>query len=287
MITMIGFVNVNKPSGMSSSKVVSILKKTYNTPKIGHMGTLDPLAQGVLPVAIGKATRMFDYFLEKHKTYIAEFTFGATTDTLDSEGQITKTTTHIPTKQDILNILDKLMGKIDQIPPQFSAKKVNGRCAYDLARSGQQVDLKPKQIEIFAIKLLDNSDNKFRFEIECSGGTYIRSIARDMAELVNSKAYMSSLIRIKSGKFAIDKSFTLEQLKDMPLSTSLVSIEEIFDFPICELSKTETKDLLDGKNIKVAKNNGQYFIKCDKILIGVGDINNSILKLKTYLKEDL
>ena len=284
---MIGFVNVNKPSGMSSSKVVTALKKIYHISKIGHMGTLDPLAEGVLPIAIGKATRMFDYFLEKHKTYIAEFTFGATTDTLDSEGKIIETTDDIPTKDAVLKVLYKLIGKINQMPPQFSAKKVNGRCAYELARSGQQVDLKPKQIEIYNIQLLDNKDNVFKFEIECSGGTYIRSIARDMAELVDSKAYMSALSRVKSGKFVIEKSFTIEQLKESNLKDVIVGVEDIFDFPICELSTQETKDLLDGKNIKVNKINGQYFIKCDNILIGIGFVEDSILKLKTYLKEDL
>ena len=195
MITMIGFVNVNKPSGISSSKVVSICKKIFNTKKIGHMGTLDPLAEGVLPIAIGKATRMFDYFLDKHKEYVAEFTFGMTTDTLDAEGNIIEKCDYIPTKEKIIEILPSLIGVIDQIPPQYSAKKVNGRCAYDLARAGQIVDLKPKRIEIYDIKLLEVKDNKFTFLIECSGGTYIRSIARDIATLVNSKAYMSKLIR--------------------------------------------------------------------------------------------
>ena len=283
---MIGFVNVNKPSGISSSKVVSICKKVFNTKKIGHMGTLDPLAEGVLPIAIGKATRMFDYFLEKHKEYVAEFTFGAITDTLDSEGKILETTDIIPTKDQILNVLPQLMGKINQIPPQFSAKKVNGRCAYDLAREGQIVDLKPKEIEIYNIELLNVEDNKFRFLIECSGGTYIRSIARDMATLVDSKAYMSKLVRTKSGKFSIEKSYTLEQLKNMNLENSLINIEEIFDYPIINLTTESRKNLLDGKVVKVNENSGQYFVKCDKILIGIGEVNNSVLKLKTYLEED-
>ena len=207
---MIGFVNVNKPSGLGSSKVVSVLKKHFNIKKIGHMGTLDPLAEGVLPIAIGKATRMFDYMLEKNKTYIAQFTFGKTTDTLDSDGQVTETTTIIPTKNKILSILPKLIGRISQIPPQYSAKKVNGKCAYDFARNGEKVELSPKEIEIYDIKLLNQINNTtFEFEIECSGGTYIRSIARDMADLLNSKAYMSKLIRTKSGKFELNNSFTL------------------------------------------------------------------------------
>ena len=284
---MTGFVNVNKPSGMSSSKVVTFLKKRFNVKKIGHMGTLDPLAEGVLPIAIGKATRMFDYFLEKKKTYIAQFTFGKTTDTLDAEGKITETCDYIPSKKQIVDALPHLIGRITQIPPQYSAKKVNGRCAYDFARIGQTVELKPKEIEIYKIELLHQlSDNVYEFEIECSGGTYIRSIARDMAELLNSKAYMSKLIRTKSGRFEIEKSYTLQQLEDEKLGNVLVAVEDIFDFKEVKLTEKETKDLLDGKKINIDKNNGKYFIKCGTMLIGIGDIDNSVLKLKTYLKEE-
>ena len=283
---MIGFVNVNKPSGIGSSKVVAILKKQFNIKKIGHMGTLDPLAEGVLPIAIGKATRMFDYFLEKRKTYIAEFTFGATTDTLDSEGEITETTLVIPTKQQILDILPNLIGEIDQIPPQYSAKKVNGKCAYDFARQGEIVELNPKRITIYNIDLISGDGNKYKFEIECSGGTYIRSIARDMAQLLHSKAYMSRLIRTKSGSFNIDKAYYLDELKQLSLSEVLCGIEEIFDFPIIKLDNSTTKNLLDGKIVKVNENSGQFFIKCDNILIGIGHVDDNILKLKTYLKED-
>jgi len=284
---MTGFVNVNKPSGMTSSKVVTLLKKRFNVKKIGHMGTLDPLAEGVLPIAIGKATRMFDFFLEKKKTYIAQFTFGETTDTLDSEGKVTEVCDYIPNKSQVESVLSKLIGRIAQIPPQFSAKKVNGRCAYDFARLGQTVELKPKEIEIYDIKLLNQiSSNVFEFEIECSGGTYIRSIARDMADELGSKAYMSKLIRTKSGKFEIEKSYTLQQLEALQLNNVIVNIEDVFDYNAINLSEQETKNLLDGKILNIDKNNGQYFVKCDKILIGIGDVNNSILKLKTYLREE-
>ena len=284
---MIGFVNVNKPSGLGSSKVVSVLKKYFNVKKIGHMGTLDPMAEGVLPIAFGKATRMFDYFLEKKKTYVAQFTFGKTTDTLDADGLVVETTDKIPSKSEVLSVLPQLTGKISQIPPQFSAKKVNGKCAYDFARNGESVVLAPKEVEIYGIKLLNQiSDNIYEFEIVCSGGTYIRSIARDMAELLNSKAYMNKLIRTKSGKFDIKNSYSLEEIKEKTFDEVVVSIEDIFDFEYINLSKNCTKDLLDGKNIKVDENNGQFFVKCDTILIGIGIVKDNILKLKTYLRED-
>ena len=284
---MIGFVNVNKPSGMTSSKVVSILKRHFHINKVGHMGTLDPLAEGVLPVAFGKATRMFDYLLDKHKVYIAEFTFGKTTNTLDSDGEITETCNNIPTLKEIEDILHRLKGKINQIPPQFSAKKVNGRCAYDLARNGEVVDLKPKLIEIYNIKLLKQiSEDTFQFEIECSGGTYIRSIARDMATLLNTKAYMSKLTRVSAGKFHLDNSLTIEEINELSLNDIIISVEKVFDFPSINLDAKSSKDLLDGKIVKVDNFDGKFFIKCDKILLGIGETNNHILKLKTYLKED-
>lgn len=287
MITMIGFVNVNKPSGLGSSKVVSILKKYFNVKKIGHMGTLDPMAEGVLPIAIGKATRMFDYSLDKEKTYIAQFTFGATTNTLDADGEIAEITNKIPTLLEIEKALPSFFGKINQIPPQFSAKKVNGKCAYDFARNGEMVDLKPKEIEIYDIKLLNQiNDRIFEFEIVCSGGTYIRSICRDLANILNSKAYMNKLIRVKSGKFDINNALTIEEIKEESLKDIIVDIEDVFDFEVINLTDKLTKDLLDGKNIKVDNLNGQYFIKCDKILIGIGVVKDNILKLKTYLREE-
>ena len=233
---MTGFVNVNKPSGMNSTKVVTFLKKQFHIKKIGHMGTLDPLAEGVLPIAIGKATRMFDYFLEKKKTYIAQFTFGKTTDTLDAEGVVTETCENIPSDDDIKQVLPQLIGRIAQIPPQYSAKKVNGRCAYDFARLGQTVELKAKEIEIYNIKLLSQiSHDVFEFEIECSGGTYIRSIARDMAAALGSKAYMSKLIRTKSGKFDLETAYSIQDLESKNLEAVLVSIEDIFDFNIDDI----------------------------------------------------
>ncbi len=285
---MIGFVNVNKPSGLGSSKVVAVLKKCYNVKKIGHMGTLDPLAEGVLPIAIGKATRMFDYMLNKHKTYIAEFTFGATTDTLDSEGAVIETSDKIPTESEIKAVLPQLTGEISQIPPQYSAKKVNGKCAYSLARMGQIVELKPKEIEIYRLELINQiNDNTYQFLIECSGGTYIRSIARDMASLLDSKAYMSKLVREKSGKFGLKNSYSLEQLKGKSLSDVLVKVEDVFDFDTIDLNKTRSKALFDGKIIKVEQNDGLFFVKCDTMLLGIGEVSNKILKLKTNLKEDV
>ena len=197
---MLGFINVYKPSLMTSNAVLAKIKRQYGIKKIGHMGTLDPLAEGVLPIAIGNATRMFDYFLNKQKTYIATFEFGYETDTLDSQGEKIAETNVLPTKDEVLNVLSGFMGKQLQMPPKYSAKNVNGKRAYDLARAGVDFELNPKEIEIFNINLLENNGNTFVFEITCSSGTYIRSIGRDLGYKLNSLATMTKLIRTKSGK---------------------------------------------------------------------------------------
>ena len=156
---MIGVVNINKPVGTTSSNVVVKIKKLLNIKKVGHMGTLDPLAQGVLPICVGKATRLFDYFLKKQKTYIAQFRFGEQTDTLDLEGNIIDISTNIPTKTEIEKALKVFIGEINQIPPMFSSKKINGKKAYDLARKGEEIELQPCKITIYDYKLLKQIPN--------------------------------------------------------------------------------------------------------------------------------
>ena len=179
---MNGIFNILKPTGMTSNAVLTKIKKRFNIKKVGHLGTLDPLATGVLPITIGKATKLFDYFLKKDKIYKAVFTFGKTTTTLDSEGDVTSESSVIPTKEQIESVLSKLVGEVDQVPPNFSAKNVNGQRAYTLARQEVDFVLPPKRVSIYGIELLSQvSENSYLFNIHCSSGTYIRSIAREMA----------------------------------------------------------------------------------------------------------
>ena len=169
-VNTFGFINVDKPSGVTSSAIVNKIKWLSGVP-CGHMGTLDPLASGVLPVGVGNATRLFDYFLQKQKTYIAEFTFGETADTLDCTGEIVRGG-HVPTESEILEVLPQFIGEIDQIPPKYSAKNVNGKRGYELARAGIEFELQPKRIVIHDLELLGKSnDDTFRVKIRCGGGT--------------------------------------------------------------------------------------------------------------------
>ena len=262
---MKGFVNLYKPIGMSSSHAVGKVKRalyvaTGEKQKVGHFGTLDPLASGVLPIAVGNATRLFDIAQEKVKIYQATFKFGIETDTLDREGKITAQNNKTVSEQDILQALTAFKGKISQIPPIYSAKSVDGKRAYELAREGKSVDLKAKQVEIFDFKLIPATGNvvilqdgehtldtnEFAFEIACSSGTYIRALARDLACALGTVGYMSSLLRVQSGVFELGNAVTLEDFENSPLEFLKPVGFALGKYDIFELPKECEKQVLNG-----------------------------------------
>ena len=285
---MLGFLNIYKPSGITSNAVVQKIKKKFHIDKIGHMGTLDPLACGILPIAVGKATRLFDYSLDKNKRYTAIFDFGYSTDTLDIEGVKEKECGVIPTIEQIKSAMHKLIGEIDQIPPLYSAKVVNGRRAYDLAREGIQFELKPKKITIYDIQLIEQvSDYQYKFDIECSSGTYIRAIARDMAELCGTYGCMSYLERTETGVFTLGTAIKLEDLLEQS------SCEEFIISPVdafknfgtyCVDEKTKL-DLINGKRPNADIFEKPTFVLCFDELLGVARTNSQELILDTFLYE--
>ena len=211
---MTGFIIVNKAERRSSAREVAVIKRLTHTP-CGHMGTLDPMASGVLPVAVGNAARLFDYFLKKEKTYVATFRFGTHYDTLDTTGAVLNDGGRIPSKNEIIEAIPSLVGEVWQVPPKYSAKNVNGQRGYQLARGGVEFELPPKKVTVKSIKLLNGLGNgEFSFEIECGGGTYIRSIARDMAAKLGTFAAMSALKRTRSGPFLIENSVSTDLLDE-------------------------------------------------------------------------
>lgn len=283
---MQGFINVFKPSNMSSAKVVSKIKHKFGLKKVGHMGTLDPLACGILPIAIGKATRMFDYFLDKNKTYQTIFKFGATSNTFDLDGNVEYNTGMVPTEKQILEVLPQFLGTISQVPPQFSAKVVNGQKAYKLARNGQQVELKPKDVTIFDFKLLEQVDNdSYKFEITCSSGTYIRSLVRDVADKLNTTGLLTYLERTKSGVFNKNNSVKLDELLNSDINNYIIDYLTVFPkFEILNISDLDFTKLKNGLTVSVdSKNKDNVFVSNNNKILGVGIINNNQLKLKTYL----
>lgn len=283
---MIGVLNINKPKGITSSDVVVKIKKALNTKKVGHMGTLDPLACGVLPICVGKATRLFDYFLKKQKTYIAQFKFGEETDTLDLEGKIVKTSNNIPTKEEVEKAIKTFLGTSKQLPPVFSSKKINGKKACDLARKGQEVILKHCDIYLYEYKLIKQiSNNTYEFEITCSAGTYIRCLARDLGEKLNSCATMVFLQRIKAGPFTLENSIDFKDITKEKLEDKILPLEEVLiDFEKLVISKQDFQRLLNGLTLTINKQeNVNYAVMCDNKVIGIGQVLNNNLKLKTFL----
>ena len=286
---MLGFLNINKPSGVTSNYVVQKIKHKFHIKKIGHLGTLDPMASGVLPIAIGKATRLFDYTLAKDKRYIAVFDFGYTTDAIDTTGNITYSDGYIPTMAEISAVCRDMIGTQNQIPPMFSAKNVNGVRAYDLARQGIQVDLKPKEISIYNLTCTsDLGGGRYIFDIVCSSGTYIRSIARDIASKLDTYACMSSLNRVRCGEFDISDAIDLEELlNNDSLEEFLISpLKALPKFDKIIISDQELADILNGKPIKTRPINTPPFVMHENSMVGIVKQSNDKLKLDTFLYEE-
>ena len=284
---MIGFINCYKPKGVSSFWVVSKIKKIYGTKKVGHLGTLDPMAEGVLPIAVGKATRFFDYFLDKDKWYDAEFEAGYKTDTLDADGEKVVEDSRVPSLEEIKKTLPNFIGKIEQIPPKFSAKKINGERAYNLARAGKEFSVKPNQVEIYAILAGKGAlDSLFRFKIHCRAGTYIRSLGCDIFDSIGYNATMTKLVRLASGSFEIGDALTIEEIENDPQS-ALSSIDKYLpNFSKLFVTSEQKTKLLNGVMVDfdgVVIDNW-YLVYCDKNLLGAFFANeNDKIKLKINL----
>ena len=288
---MNGFVNILKPSGYTSSDVVVKVRKALSAKlnkkvKVGHLGTLDPYGTGVLPLAIGTATKLFDYLIGGDKTYLAGLVLGKETDTLDSYGEITKTDNKVFSINDINRVVLQNIGEINQLPPQYSAKKINGEKAYDIARRGEYVELRRRKVNIYNIDITEgNLANHFNLKVDCSGGTYIRSLVRDLAYSLDTVGYMSYIIRTKSVGFSIENSVTLDEFLTNPIDY-IIPIENVifnyypsFDLPI------DKKDLaLNGVKLKLNNMpNGIFVLKIDDKIIGMAENDNGILNIKNRL----
>lgn len=286
---MIGVLVVDKPRGLTSSDVVVKVKKLLNDKKVGHMGTLDPLAEGVLPLGIGRATKLFDLYLKKTKEYVATFAFGSETDTLDLEGEVVATSDVIPTKQQLQEaIKQNFLGKIMQLPPKYSSKKISGKRACDIIRNGGEVELKPCNVEIYSFDILDEVERGvFRFKILCSAGTYIRSLARDLACAVGSVATMTKLVRTKCGPFLLENSVKFDKLSCDEISSHIIPLETVLaENERVDVSTEELTKLRNG--IKYAKFVGKCGLNDVAVwsegkVVGLGEIRpDGWLSVKTY-----
>ncbi len=210
---MNGFLVLDKPEGTTSFKAVAPLRRLFHEKKVGHTGTLDPMATGVLPVALGKAARFIDYLPDTGKAYVARFRCGITTDTLDITGRVLSENPASVTEDDILALLPQFRGKITQVPPMYSAISVGGRRLYDLARQGVEVERDARQITIDALELTGVDGGEFEISVSCSKGTYIRSLIADIGERLGCGAVMTALRRTRSNGFSIEEALTPEQVE--------------------------------------------------------------------------
>lgn len=285
---MNGFLNLYKPKGVSSARVLNAVKRSLKGETVGHMGTLDPLADGVLPVAIGKSTRLFDYLLDKNKEYVATVAFGFSTDSYDLEGEITQRSDVLPSDAEVEAACKKLTGDIMQIPPIYSAKCVNGKRSYELARKGVAVELPPKKVTVKSIRVLDKiSESEYKIKIVCGGGTYIRAIARDLGLLCGTVATMTSLTRTASGIFRIENSVTAEEFTSAAYKSALlVPPDEVIDYPIIRLDERQTERLYNGLYDVYDYPDGIYKVYSPTAFYGVGEVKNGKIKVKAYLRDN-
>ena len=276
---MTGFVNVFKPEGVGSTKAVGRVKYLTKTP-CGHMGTLDPLACGVLPVGVGNAARLFDYFLQKEKRYSARFVFGATTDTLDREGAVVRVG-RIPDAQEVEAALPAFAGEIMQTPPRFSAVSVNGRRGYALARSGAAFEPSAKRVHISSFTLTgQTAPDEFAFEIVCGGGTYIRSLARDLVAALGTQGYMSYLQRTASGPFTVQTAVPFDELTAENIASYLIPTDSVLPFPVLEGADER---IFHGVGVSVECADGQYKLYRGGEFYGIARVEAGIARAEKKL----
>lgn len=299
---MKGVINILKPPGMTSSDVVVYIRKNLGIKKVGHTGTLDPDAVGVLPICLGKATKISDFITSGRKTYICELMLGVTTDTLDISGNVLKTTDFIPRAKEIKEAVEDFKGEISQIPPMYSAIKIKGKKLYELARQGVVLDIPPRKVFIYDINILSYIDeDRVLFKIECSKGTYIRALCRDIGNILGCGGTMSFLLRKTSGDFSIDTSHTLDEViaavKNNEKDKVVIPIDKVLSdyMPYILLGKDCMKKIINGNKVcadSIIKSTSKDIgvscrVYCNEDFIGIGgcyiENGKKYVRLKTNL----
>lgn len=289
---MDGIIVINKPKGVTSHDVVYKIKKIFNE-KVGHTGTLDPNATGVLPLLIGEGTKLSKYLIEHDKIYKVRLTLGKKTDSADVEGNVIEekeVNKDLLTVQNVQNVLNSFVGKSKQIPPMYSAIKVNGKKLYEYARKGQTVEIEPREIEIFETKLISIDNMSIDFKVHCSKGTYIRSLCEDIASKLQTVGYMEELERLKVGNFDIEDSITIEQLEENKENKEFFNKHFItFEKHFANNKKIDLNDkklslFLNGVKLSFNIEDGIYNIYNNNKFIGVGTVKKQLLKRDIILK---
>lgn len=287
---MNGIINVLKPPGMTSFEVVSYIRKAAGIKKAGHTGTLDPGAAGVLPVCVGKATKVVDYLMNDKKTYIAEIFFGNSTDTLDRYGKklLCSDITAGIKLSDFEEVLSKYKGEILQKPPAYSALKVNGKRAYELARKGEKVDLNLRKVIIYDIEILNFKPPYAMIKIVCSKGTYIRSLCSDIGSDIGCPSFMNFLLRTSTGNFSLQNSHFLSEINKLTIDNVIENTEKALNMNNVYVDCEFAAKILNGNSIPLKINNiknnetVKIFIKPDTFT-AIGKIQNGILHVEKLL----
>lgn len=250
-----GILNINKKKGISSAKCVSLVRKALNQKKVGHTGTLDLEASGVLPIVVGKATRVSDYMMGKDKTYETLIEFGKKTDTLDAAGEVIDKSDKQITRSDLEEVLKNYEGEITQIPPMYSALKVNGKKLYDLAREGIEIERKKRRVTIYDIELLDFNFPYAKLKVTCSKGTYIRTLVDDIGEELGTFAFVKDLCRVRVGDFRIEDSIDSDEILEMDKENLILSLNNLDmaldNFPRYDLDKKYFSNAINGMTIRI------------------------------------
>jgi tRNA pseudouridine55 synthase len=281
---MDGIFNINKPTGMTSHDVVAIIRKRLKQKRVGHAGTLDPLASGVLPICVGKATRVAEYLSESGKAYQADITFGTATDTYDAEGTITATAS---TADLTLNVIEETLKQFQgpqmQYPPLYSAIKIQGKPAYKRARAGEAIDLEPRPIVIYSLEILAWIPPRLTLAIDCSKGTYIRSLAHDLGSQTGCNAYLEALVRTRSGPFTLAESVSLEHFADAVETNTI----QHFAFPLDKALEQYPAISLDAEMIERVKHGNTFSnaVANNSSLARVYDTNEALIAIAEWNEE--
>ncbi len=289
---MHGILNIKKEKGYTSHDVVAIVRKTLQIKKVGHTGTLDPDAEGVLPICIGKATKLSDNIMRGDKTYIAVLELGKTTTTQDASGEVLEERAVEFDEKKIEKVVKSFLGEREQIPPMYSAIRVNGKRLYELAREGKEVERKSRMIRIIDIQILKFlPPNQIEIEVKCTKGTYIRTICADIGEVLGCGGHMVSLVRTATGRFSLDKAITLEQLKkaveEDKLDTVFQKVEDIFKgFPCIVIKKPYAKWLYNGAKLPKEYWRDIHFEVRAGQVVTVFDYNDVFMGLYHIIEEE-
>lgn len=273
---MDGFINVLKPTGLSSHDVVDIVRRIFKQKRVGHAGTLDPAAAGILPVALGRAARLVEYMEGADKSYRAEIAFGYATDTGDVYGDVIERVENpvLPSEEELRSVLAHFVGEIEQTPPAYSAIKVGGQRAYDLARQGAAVEMRARTVRIHQLELVhaDAAHARILVDVDCAKGTYIRALCTDIGAALGLPATMRFLLRTRVGGFMLADSYTLEELAEVR-ETALCAPDTALDLPVYELAPQRVKAFYSGlstseRHMELAE--GCYRVYAEGVFLGIG-----------------